>query len=198
MKKLFFGAMAIGLMLLLFPAVNANAGIVAGHAPDRLTGTAADTLIDTVTVNVIIPARIGLYVSNDVTFDLSATAEPYLPAAFPARYWSTAPADPSVTATEAIQVFCNKAPTTGWYLEASGADFSADVLISQIHWAAHNAAASQPLANSFGTGWVQHQTGATKTTGWASYDEDWEFELQADDPAGTYTSWIAYRMYVDP
>ncbi len=198
MKKLFFGVMAIGLMLLLFPAVNANAGIVAGHAPDRLTGTASDTLIDTVTVNINIPPRIGLYVSNDVTFDLSTTTEPYLPPSFPYQYWATDPGDPSGGATEAIQVFCNQTPATGWYLEAEGADFSADVTIDQIHWAAHDASASHPLANKFSTGWTQHQTGTTRTTGWASYDEDWEFELQTDDPAGTYTSWIAYRMYVDP
>jgi len=77
-----------------------------------------------------------------------------------------------------------------WYLEAMGTDFSVDIPITQLEWSPAAAA----TWNAFSTTYTQHATGG-KTTGWATEDEDYQYQCQADDPAGTYNTYLFYRLY---
>ncbi len=188
------------IMLVMIPAM-AGATTVWGGPGDRITGSASgDTLIDTLQVTVIIPARIGLYVNGDVTFDLSTVAYP--PAAFPGYYDPT-----SVSGTNAdgvdVQVFSND-PSTTWHLETMGSgDFSATVTLDQLLYAPDGTAnpadgAAAPASwTSFSTTSTEIVSNAGKTNGWLSEDQDYVFEAQTDDEpiAAGATITIYYRLY---
>ncbi|RKZ20228.1 hypothetical protein DRQ18_06875 [bacterium] len=156
----------------------------------RQIGAPPDTLVDSVQVQVIIPERIGLYLETDasgdiVVFDLDAAGYP--PASFPAYY---DPTDPATSPTVDIEVFSNSLTKT-WYLDACGDDFDATYIpITQLEWSPAGAGTYEDFSN----GWTNHASGS-KTAGWEAHDEDYRFEAQEDDPAGTYTTWVRYRVY---
>ncbi len=187
MRKVLFVLLIVGLVLLLIPQSRLKANIIKGGTGDRITGYApADTLIDSLNVQIFIPLKIGLYVGNDVEFDLDAAGYP--PASFPHYY---DPTSPSGTPYEEIQVFSNSNVLT-WYLDAMGTDFDASIPITQLEWSAAGAGSYTAFASS---GTYDNHTSGGNTSGWADENEDYRFKCEADDPAGTYNTYLFYRLY---
>ncbi len=163
MKKLLMILTAVLLSLVVLPVFGATA-------------------TDNIDVQILIPARVGINISNTaaLSFDLTSVA---IPATFPAYYF------PNGAETEILMsIFCNA--TNGYTLDvvASG-DFAVGVPVSQLFFAPSGTAKtsdgtltpSSPWA-SFSTTSVNVETGP-KLTGWTTKNQAIEFKWEADDPA---------------
>ncbi|HAF07257.1 MAG: hypothetical protein XD76_1311 [candidate division TA06 bacterium 32_111] len=139
------------------------------------------TASDNVDVQILIPARVGINITNAgaLLFDLTSVA---IPATFPAYYF------PNGGETEILMdIFCNA--TAGYTLDviASG-DFSADVPVSQLFFAPSGTPITTdgtptPLApwTPFSTASVNVETGP-RLTGWTAKNQAIEFKWEPDDP----------------
>jgi len=159
----------------------------------RVSGNSG--LTNTLDVTVILAARVGIYLGNDITFDLSDASVTYPPAAFPGYY---APTSPAASPALPLEVFSNSGSAT-WDLtvEASG-DFAAATPITQLYYA--DAGTAMPADGGAATGWtsmtqapVSVETGG-KTTGWSAINQDYIFSTDTDDEPFTSTVTITYTI----
>lgn len=177
--------------------------IIYGGPGDRISGFApADTLVDTLTVTVKVPARIGLYVLGNTEFDLSSPTVTYPPSVFPGYY---DPTSVQGTNTDGInlQVFSNS-NTMVWHLETCGSgDFTTTIALDQLYYAP-DGTTNPPDGQDPPLNWTSFTTTFTeiaqgqKTNGWLSQDQDFIFQAEIDDeptPAAGATATIYYRLY---
>uniref|UniRef100_A0A7C3N7V2 Uncharacterized protein n=1 Tax=candidate division WOR-3 bacterium TaxID=2052148 RepID=A0A7C3N7V2_UNCW3 len=139
------------------------------------------TATDNIDVQILIPARVGITISNaaPLSFDLTSVA---IPATFPAYYF------PNGGDTEILmEIFCNA--KNGYTLDvtASG-DFDPQVPVSQLFFApsgttktADGSPAPSAPWTPFSTASVNVETGS-KLAGWTTKNQAIEFKWEADDP----------------
>jgi len=190
-------------LLPLFIGVS-YANIISGVAGDRLIGTSPqDTLEININVTVIIPAKIGLYVDADLTFDLNSPVGPsttYPPTTFPGYYYPTSASGTNLEGV-VVEVFSNSSTLT-WYLDIFGSgDFSTTVLLDQLYVAPDGEPAPSEGTDPPGGNWTSLSTAPInlnsggKTTGWADYSKDFVFQAEADDEPTNSTITVTFRLY---
>lgn len=191
------------LPILLVPFV-VSANQIWGGPGDRIGGFApGDTLVDTLLVTVIVPARIGLYVNGNTEFDLGNAAVTFPPVVSPGYYDPTTVAGSNADGID-VEVFSNSSLMT-WHLETSGSgDFSATILLDQLFYApdgeANPADGTDPPGGnwaSFTTSFVEIASGLN-TSGWLGEDQDYIFQSETDDeptPAAGVVVTIYYRVW---
>lgn len=170
--------------------------IIAAAMPAFALGrnSGASPVTNTLDVMVILAARVGVYLGNDITFDLSDASVTYPPAAFPGYY---APTSPVGSPSLPLQVFSNSSATWDLTVEASG-DFDTNTPVTQLFYADEGTA--MPADGGAATGWtsmttspVSVTTGA-KTGGWSDMNQDYIFQTDTDDEPFTATVTITYTI----
>ena len=191
------------MLIMLVPAL-VLAAIIRGGPGDRIMGFApGDTLIDTLYVTVIVPARIGLYVNGNTEFDLGDPAVTYPPAVFPGYYDPTLVSGTNTDGVD-VEVFSNSQALT-WSLETNGSgDFSATIALDQLYYAQDGEPNPADGTDPPGGNWQSFTTTYTlittgnNTNGWQDESQDFIFQAEADDqptPAAGETVVIRYRVY---
>jgi len=193
----------VAILFLIIPAIVFGNQIIGGPG-SRIMGFAPrDTLIDTLDVTIILPARIGLYVNGNTTFDLSSPLVTYPPALYPGYYDPTAVAGTNTDGVD-VQVFSNSNTMT-WYLQTQGLDnLASTIALDQLYYAPDGTANPPDGNDPPGGGWVAFTNAyvqiasGLKTSGWVTRNQDYVFQAEIDDePTGAtgeiFT--IFYRLY---
>ncbi|MEO0294817.1 MAG: hypothetical protein ABIM85_02225 [candidate division WOR-3 bacterium] len=196
MKKILY------ILPLITPLLFSNK--ITGVAGDRLRGTPPqDSLQININVTLLVPARIGLYVDANLTFDLNTPVGPsttYPPTLFPGYYYPT-----SASATNpqgvVVEVFSNS-PTLTWTLQVFGSgNFSPTVTLDQLFIAPDGEPAPSEGSDPPGGNWTSLTTTPLnlntggKTNGWNKYNKDFVFQAEADDEPVTSTITLTFRLY---
>lgn len=183
MKKTLIGVM-VAMMLLV------GAETIYGVANTRVTGAPPQT--NDITVTVRIPQRVGIFVGNNIDFELATPNAPevYPPAAFPAYYTPTATNGGNIN-PQNLQIFSNVAYTLAI---SPSADFDPSLPATDLEYQANGWAGPGWTPFPAPLAWNNLEVSATRTTGWVDRNLDYRVELTGDEPAGTYTITVTYRM----
>ncbi len=179
------------LLVLIFPCVIFAQGRAAGSSPQS----------ETATLTFIIPAAVGIYVSNNaewnfnnITINLSNPSFP--PASYPEVYYPTTPISSPYQQLEYL-VAGSPAGGVDWAVTVSGdADPGSGILLSDIEhspagmgtWDAFNTAASPDTLAS----------GNGNTAGWQSFNQDYRVTLDGDEEqTGGVSCILTYTIQTD-
>ncbi len=188
------------LTLLIVPAILFGAVKKEGPGVYNRGDAPGDTLVDTLVVTVKVPARIGLYLNGNITFDLSDDNVTYPPVNFPGYYGPTSVSGSNTDGVD-IKVFSNS-PSYTWKLETKGSgDFTSTIKLDQLFYA--NDGTTDPTnGEGPGSDWHAYSTDYTEiasgqhTNGWSSKNQDYVFQAETDDePTSSSTVTIFYRLY---
>ncbi len=150
-----------------------------------------DPASQTMPVKVLLPKIVFIHVDNashQVTFDFSTMANyPDTTNAYPWWYLPTDPASPNVD----VRVWTND--NSGYTLTTSGdQDFAPELPLTDLYYAPAGEAKTANGTAAAGGNWTAFSTTAqtiadvsAKTSGFVSYNQDYELKIDGDENAGT-------------